>query len=1321
MHELISSYCCDILNITVYRVEMVGLRLFRKKGLLVILLTALAALLLASPVSASEFMYGSGTEGDPYVISNKTHLYNVRNHPDAHFELIADITFTADDFAADGLFYNDGIGWQSIPAFSGVFDGGGHTISGLTCKLAITDSGLAGLFGRNEGTIRAVNLTNGSWTVSKPRTTTSLPPSVYIGGIAAQNEGVIENCAADGTVYVRGFNDNGVDSYLGGIAGVNTGMVRACTSTSLVQVSYGAGNSKESKNTKYIGGISGKNAGTISGCSNSGRIEQGQYAGGITGINTQTVENCFNTGTVCAIGYSADEISFSGGICGSNSGTVHACYNAGRTVDSVGDPCIADNTGNASACYYFERAVDCTDCTDSLEGLSVEQMKTQQTFVGFDFDAVWTFDPSSGYPFPVLKGAPPADIPEYDADCFDGGSGLLWDPYQISTAAQFSAIRQYPDACYLLTGRLTLKNGEYGQGYDFYGCFDGGGNEIVITEPSYAYKAGASYFNTNQRSCSLFYSNYGFICNVKLSVDLQVTIAMDPNDFNGSYRPTHIAGIALINWGSGVIQDCLVSGKFYIKGVSAHIGGIADISYGKITDCINKSSIKTDAMSATAGGIVNYGKGGRIINCENRGRITVSTDRNGTSLFETAGGIVGDNKLTSVFRCTNSGDITAVAKIHREYGYGYSGIELKVWAGGIVGEWGYAGSSGRYVIADCSNSGRIEARTDEGYLSDSVDMTAAFCGGICGSAGYEMTNHVLEENAVCNITRCRNSGDTTSSSSSGSVNYEGGIVGACTGEITDCWNSGDTDCAITPYPKNAARCYNTGNTVWGLFRSFVDSKKKLLARNCYDAGQKGSRSQGFSPSTEYTVHASAHCYFLKGTAVQKHTDVYTEEEMRMQSTYEALGFDFEKIWVMLPGEYPYPQLRSNLATPVRSIAVAQQPSEPIVCIEGIFLNYNGMKLKIVYEDGTQSIVEPWPECFSLLDTKTKGVQNIPLTVLDCKTADTVPVLVRDKGLASIQMKTQPEKTRYDKDAVTVDLTGAEIQLTYDNGATETAAVTDDMVSGFIPGQVGTQMLTVTYQGAVCTFEITVYSVEQIRIITLPVKTDYVQGQPFSAEGGVLEVIFTDGVTEEHPLSDAQLVYDPAAVGSVSVAAAYAGKTTTFTVTMRERKAKSISLLKEPEKLAYALFEELDFTGSRLKVVFESTDDYTEDLILTSEMVSGYCSSAIGYQTLTVQYCGKETTYVVTVLDPVRSAALTTSESGAVSVRMELRLAQQIHVTIAIGAYRDGQLAAVSLVPAENGVITVALPGSSETDKFVLFLLDDANRPLRARQELTAAK
>lgn len=173
--------------------------------------------------------------------------------------------------------------------------------------------------------------------------------------------------------------------------------------------------------------------------------------------------------------------------------------------------------------------------------------------------------------------------------------------------------------------------------------------------------------------------------------------------------------------------------------------------------------------------------------------------------------------------------------------------------------------------------------------------------------------------------------------------------------------------------------------------------------------------------------------------------------------------------------------------------------------------------------------------------------------------------------------------------------------------------------------------------------------------------------------------------------------------------------------MRERKAKSISLLEEPEKLAYALFEELDFTGSRLKVVFESTDDYTEDLILISEMVSGYCSSAIGYQTLTVQYCGKETTYVVMVLDPVRSAALTTSGSGAVSVRMELRLAQQIHVTIAIGAYRDGQLAAVSLVSAENGVITVALPGSSETDKFVLFLLDDANRPLRARQELTAAK
>ena len=88
--------------------------------------------------NTSEFLGGNGTEENPYLISTKVHLNNVRKYLDAHFKMVADIEFTEDDFAEGGDFYNEGQGWEPIgtdesSAFTGVFDGDGHTIAWLIC------------------------------------------------------------------------------------------------------------------------------------------------------------------------------------------------------------------------------------------------------------------------------------------------------------------------------------------------------------------------------------------------------------------------------------------------------------------------------------------------------------------------------------------------------------------------------------------------------------------------------------------------------------------------------------------------------------------------------------------------------------------------------------------------------------------------------------------------------------------------------------------------------------------------------------------------------------------------------------------------------------------------------------------------------------------------------------------------------------------------------------------------------------------------------------------------------------------------------------
>ena len=107
-----------------------------KKGLAFFLATwiwmlALPVGTLSAMENTAEFLGGDGTEESPYLISNKTHLNNVRNHLDAHFLMVADIEFNEADFAQGGEFYNGGQGWEPIGmdserSFSGLFDGGEH-------------------------------------------------------------------------------------------------------------------------------------------------------------------------------------------------------------------------------------------------------------------------------------------------------------------------------------------------------------------------------------------------------------------------------------------------------------------------------------------------------------------------------------------------------------------------------------------------------------------------------------------------------------------------------------------------------------------------------------------------------------------------------------------------------------------------------------------------------------------------------------------------------------------------------------------------------------------------------------------------------------------------------------------------------------------------------------------------------------------------------------------------------------------------------------------------------------------------------------------
>ncbi len=219
-----------------------------------------------------------------------------------------------------------GVDFEPIPGFSGIFDGQGHTISGL----AITSSAApSGLFGQllEGGVIRDLTLEG------------SILPSGdgrMAGGLVGNNCGSIENCRFTGTISAK--------SSVGGLVGLNSasGTVSGCVSMGGVSGS------------SMTGGIVGKNEGRVRNCENRSfvniesadpnlnldglslrgllssaedyslsLINVATDTGGIAGYSTGTVSGCVNRGTVGYqhIGYNV------GGVIGRSAGYVESCRN----------------------------------------------------------------------------------------------------------------------------------------------------------------------------------------------------------------------------------------------------------------------------------------------------------------------------------------------------------------------------------------------------------------------------------------------------------------------------------------------------------------------------------------------------------------------------------------------------------------------------------------------------------------------------------------------------------------------------------------------------------------------------------------------------------------------------------------------------------------------------------------------------------------------------------------------------------------------------------------------------------------------------------
>lgn len=349
-----------------------------------------------SLAAAEDPGYTVSEDGRTYEVYNAEGLKNIAKLVNEEGKTDIDITLTG-NITLTGEWTP--IGTKSQP-YTGTFNGGGKTITGLT----VTGSNeYAGLFGRigSGGKVKNVTL--------KDVKIESNNGMGNVGGVAGWSYGNIENCSVSGSVSGN--------STAGGVVGAQWGgSITGCSSSATV------------KGVTYAGGIAGytNNGATLTACYATGDVtleSNGSdiyYAGGVVGNNgsSSTLKACYAWGSVT--GSKSSGTVYVGGVTGSNDlGTLTACYHAKGTVSGpdgttggVAGRNFKDSMfggGIITACYWGDNG--------QTQGIGEDQVGTGGTTMVTDDDwqtAVdamnaalsgkgWQYELKDGSSLPTLK------------------------------------------------------------------------------------------------------------------------------------------------------------------------------------------------------------------------------------------------------------------------------------------------------------------------------------------------------------------------------------------------------------------------------------------------------------------------------------------------------------------------------------------------------------------------------------------------------------------------------------------------------------------------------------------------------------------------------------------------------------------------------------------------------------------------------------------------------------------------------------------------------------------------------------------------------
>lgn len=663
-------------------------------------------------------------------------------------------------------------------SFKGVFDGGNHTITGMSVHAA----GIycAGLFG-------------------------------YVSG------GTVQNLRVEGSVKYTG----GTFGYVGGIVGCcdSSGKVTNCLSKVMIAA----------QGNYYVGGVVGNLiTGTINLCWNEGTVNGGSGSvGGIVGTNSGgTVTNCANFGTVTGS-------STAGGISGS--GAVANSYNLGN-VTGAENTTYGISSAAATNSYYLcklngAEAAKYVNSNDEQDITTAEKdNKTVYKVGGTELVELLNGSKGSYTEWINKQDEPynPVHIIRWDGSFEEGVEGVITLIYEPNNGGVQTAVTEQ-QRVEGDTGSFTIKSDtELGFKHE-NGTFLGWSTSSTATTADDNYKVGSTVSVEKDATVTLHavweniwtgsgteadayqISNAADLTALQTQVNEKgfsytgkwFILTSDINLNNANWTPIGIDAFHPFNGNLDGGNHAISGLKVNTSTQWAGLFGYVDSPAGNavvMRDLTLKDGSVTTTFTGTSfcGGLVAYAWGGIILNDVTVEGFTVKGGIDGT------GGLVGSGSV-AMTNCHNRGGFVTGRYAGGLAGKGYSNLLDRVFAGctnkaAVVGERTAGGMTGNETYSNgsytsCTNSGSISAT--QGYAS-----------GIAAGGSYERCSNsgaVTGQQAagICvngsKATNCSNTGAVTGTGTGTGTGYAAGILtnGGYGGTVEFCWNTGSVE-ASTP-------------------------------------------------------------------------------------------------------------------------------------------------------------------------------------------------------------------------------------------------------------------------------------------------------------------------------------------------------------------------------------------------------------------------------------------------------------------------------------------------------------------------------------------